>query len=56
MYYAAVLSGDKNLMKVFSSGGDFHSQIAKMVFNLPCAAEDVKALYGSMRQSAKAIN
>jgi DNA polymerase I-like protein with 3'-5' exonuclease and polymerase domains len=56
MYYAAVLSGDKNLQKVFSSGGDFHSSIAKMVFNLPCAVEDVKKLYGSMRQSAKAIS
>lgn len=56
MYYAAVLSGDKELMKVFSSGGDFHSTIAKMVFNLPCPVEDVKKLYGSMRQSAKAIS
>jgi DNA polymerase I-like protein with 3'-5' exonuclease and polymerase domains len=56
MFYAAVLSGDKNLQKVFSSGGDFHSTIAKMVFSLPCAVEDVKRLYGSMRQSAKAIS
>jgi DNA polymerase I-like protein with 3'-5' exonuclease and polymerase domains len=56
MYYAAVLSGDKNLQKVFSSGGDFHSTIAKMVFNLPCAVEDVKKLYPEMRQSAKAIS
>lgn len=56
MYYAAVLSGDKNLQEVFSSGGDFHSTIAKMVFNLPCAVEDVKKLFGSMRQSAKAIS
>jgi DNA polymerase I-like protein with 3'-5' exonuclease and polymerase domains len=56
MYYAAVLSGDKELMKVFSSGGDFHSTIAKMVFNLPCNVGDVKKLYGSMRQSAKAIS
>lgn len=56
MYYAAVLSGDKNLQEVFSSGGDFHSTIAKMVFSLPCAVEDVKKLYGSMRQSAKAIS
>jgi DNA polymerase I-like protein with 3'-5' exonuclease and polymerase domains len=55
MYYAAVLSGDKNLQAVFSSGGDFHSTIAKMVFDLPCAVEDVKRLFGSMRQSAKAI-
>ena len=56
MYYAAVLSGDKNLQKVFSSGGDFHSTIAKMVFSLPCPVEDVKKLYGNMRQSAKAIS
>ncbi|CAB5218754.1 PolA DNA polymerase I - 3'-5' exonuclease and polymerase domains [uncultured Caudovirales phage] len=56
MYYAAVLSGDKNLQKVFTSGGDFHSTIAKMVFNLPCDVEQVKKLYASMRQSAKAIS
>ena len=56
MYYAAVLSGDKNLQQVFSSGGDFHSTIAKMVFNLPCPVEAVKKEYGSMRQSAKAIS
>jgi DNA polymerase I-like protein with 3'-5' exonuclease and polymerase domains len=56
MYYAAVLSGDTNLQQVFSSGGDFHSTIAKMVFDLPCPVEDVKKLFGSMRQSAKAIS
>lgn len=56
MYYAAVLSGDKNLQSVFKTGGDFHSTIAKMVFNLPCAVEEVKKLYGSLRQSAKAIS
>lgn len=56
MYYAAVLSGDTNLQEVFKSGGDFHSTIAKMVFDLPCAVEDVKTLYPEMRQSAKAIS
>lgn len=56
MYYAAVLSGDKNLQQVFLSGGDFHSTIAKMVFDLPCEVEDVKKLYPAMRQSAKAIS
>jgi DNA polymerase I-like protein with 3'-5' exonuclease and polymerase domains len=56
MYYAAVLSGDKNLQQVFLSGGDFHSTIAKMVFDLPCAVEDVKNLFPSIRQSAKAIS
>ena len=56
MYYAAVLSGDKNLQQVFLSGGDFHSTIAKMVFDLPCEVDDVKKLYPAMRQSAKAIS
>lgn len=56
MYYAAVLSGDKNLQSVFSSGGDFHSSIAKMVFDLDCEVDQVKHLYKEMRQSAKAIS
>lgn len=56
MYYAAVLSGDAKLMEVFSSGGDFHSSIAKMVFKLPCPVEDVKKLYGTERQAAKAVS
>lgn len=56
MYYAAVLSGDKNLQQVFLSKGDFHSTIAKMVFDLPCEVDDVKKLYPAMRQSAKAIS
>ena len=56
MYYAAVLSGDKNLQQVFISGGDFHSTIAKMVFDLVCDVADVKNLFGAMRQSAKAIS
>lgn len=56
MYYAAVLSSDKNLQKVFSTGGDFHSTIAHMVFNLPCKVDEVKKLYPAMRQSAKAIS
>lgn len=56
MYFAAVLSGDKNLQQVFLSGGDFHSTIAKMVFDLPCLVEEVKELFPEMRQSAKAIS
>ena len=56
MYYAAVLSGDKELMKVFTGGGDFHSSIAKMVFNLPCDVEEVKKRFPGKRQSAKAIS
>lgn len=56
MYYAAVLSGDTNLQEVFKQGGDFHSSIAKMVFNLPCPVEEVKKKFPVMRQSAKAIS
>lgn len=56
VYYAAVLSGDKNLQAVFSVGGDLHSTIAKMVFNLPCETHEVKSLYGKLRQAAKAIS
>jgi len=56
MYYAAVLSGDTNLQQVFISKGDFHSTIAKMVFDLVCKVEDVKKLFGDKRQSAKAIS
>ncbi len=55
VYYAAVLSGDKNLQDVFKQGGDLHNAIAKMVFDLPCEVDQVKELYPEMRQAAKAI-
>lgn len=55
VYYAAVLSGDKNLQAVFKTGGDLHSTIAKMVFNLQCEVDEVKTIYGKLRQAAKAI-
>lgn len=55
VYIAAVLSGDKNLQEVFLSGGDFHSTMAKKVFNLPCAVEEVKDLYPGQRQATKAV-
>lgn len=56
MYYAAVLSGDKNLQSVFSKKGDFHSMIAHMVFGLPCEPSEVKKLFPNERQAAKAIS
>jgi DNA polymerase I-like protein with 3'-5' exonuclease and polymerase domains len=56
MFYAAVLSKDKALQSVFSQGGDFHSTIARMVFNLPCPVEDVKKLFPLDRQAAKAVS
>jgi DNA polymerase I-like protein with 3'-5' exonuclease and polymerase domains len=42
-------------MGVFQSGGDFHSTIAKKVFNLPCEVSEVKKQYSLLRQAAKAI-
>lgn len=56
MYVAAALSGDNNLQSVFASGGDFHSTIAHKVFRLPCQVEEVKELYNTERQAAKAVS
>lgn len=62
VYYAAVLSGDPALKQVFvnmtrepDKYADFHSTIAHMVFNLPCAPNEVAKLYPAMRQASKAI-
>ena len=55
VYVAAILSGDKNLQNVFKSGGDFHSTIAKMVFQLKEPASEVKEKNPTARQAAKAI-
>ena len=56
MYYAAVLSGDRNLAKVFKDGGDFHSSIAKMTFNLTCPVEEIAEKFPKFRQASKAIS
>ena len=55
VYVAAVLAKDKNLQKVFQDGGNFHSSIAKLVFNLPCEVEEVAEHYSVERQQAKAV-
>ena len=55
VYCAAVLADDKALMKVFQDGGNFHSNIAKLVFNLPCDVEQVAEYYSTERQMAKAV-
>lgn len=57
MYYAAALSGDKNLAQVFASGAaDFHGAIAKMTFGLACEIAEVKTLHPDLRQASKAIS
>ncbi|QYC51522.1 putative DNA polymerase [Erwinia phage KEY] len=62
VYYAAVLSGDRNMQQVFinmknepDKYPDFHSNIAHMVFKLTCEPKQVKKLFPALRQAAKAI-
>ena len=55
VYYAAVLSNDKFLQQAFVDKLDFHSYVAKQMFNLPCEVHEVKKLYPNERQYAKAI-
>ena len=55
VYVAAVLAKDVGLQEVFKSGGNFHSTIAKQVFNLPCEVEDADKHYSDKRQQAKAV-
>jgi len=55
VYYAAALSGDKFLQKAFIDKLDFHSYVAKQIFNLPCEVSQVKSSFPDKRQHAKAI-
>ena len=55
VYYAAMLSGDQFLQKAFIDKLDFHSYVAKQMFNLSCEVNDVKKYYPNERQYAKAI-
>jgi DNA polymerase I-like protein with 3'-5' exonuclease and polymerase domains len=55
VYCAAVLAEDTALQQVFKDGGNFHSNIAKLVFNLPCEVDDVAKYYSTERQMAKAV-
>jgi len=55
VYMAAVLSGDKKLIEVFTSGSDFHASVAKQVFKLPGTPDEIKKLYKRERQIAKTV-
>jgi DNA polymerase I-like protein with 3'-5' exonuclease and polymerase domains len=55
VYVASVLSKDMALQKVFKSGGDLHSTVAKMVFQLPHEVSDIKLYAKKERQAAKAV-
>ncbi|ATS94080.1 DNA polymerase [Pectobacterium phage DU_PP_V] len=63
VYYAAVLSGDRELQQVFinmqndpANYSDFHGSIAHLVFGLTCKPTEVKKLFPALRQAAKAIS
>jgi len=56
MYIASVLSGDKNLQKIFIDGVDYHGSMAKMKFNLSCTANEVATLFPDLRQAAKTVS
>jgi len=51
----AYLSGDPGLIKAVQGGLDIHSLVAKQMFKLDCSLAEVKARYGHLRVSAKAI-
>jgi len=55
VYCAAVLADDLELQEIFRSGGNFHSSIAKKVFDLDCLVEEVELLHKADRQAAKAV-
>lgn len=57
VYYAAVLSNDEFLQEAFKRGLDFHSYVAKQMFNIPLEVNQIKIdlHYGKFRQISKAI-
>jgi len=55
VYYAAVLSNDRFLQQAFVDKLDFHSYVAKRMFNLPCEVSEIKTNFKDYRQISKAI-
>lgn len=56
MYVASVLSGDKNLQKVFTTGVDYHGYMAVAKFGLDCSPNEVADKFPDLRQAAKTIS
>ena len=56
MYVASVLSGDKNLQEVFTTGVDYHGFMATHKFNINCHPNEVAKLYPDKRQDAKTVS
>lgn len=57
VYVAAVLADDKFLQQAFIDKKDFHSYVAKRIFNIPIPENEIKdsKIYSKFRQYAKAI-
>jgi len=58
MYVAAVLSGDKALQRVFTSGEDFHSSMCMEVFGgqIDCLVSEIKEQLPELRNAIKAVS
>lgn len=56
MYIAAVLSGDKELQKVFTTGVDYHGYMAVHKFGLSCEPNEVATMFPADRQAAKTVS
>ena len=55
VYYAAALSNDSFLQRAFIENLDFHSYVAKQIFDLKCRIDEIKNQFPNQRQYAKAI-
>jgi DNA polymerase I-like protein with 3'-5' exonuclease and polymerase domains len=55
VYVAGVLANDSFIQRAFIEKLDFHSYVAKQIFNLPCEVHEVKTKFPDKRQHAKAI-
>jgi DNA polymerase-1 len=47
---------ERRMMDILAHGGDLHSLVAKEVFKLDCAVEDVKKLHKPARYRSKKVN
>ncbi len=56
MYIVAALSGDKVLQQIFIDGGDYHSQMAKLKYNLSYTWQEIKEFHPDLRQKAKTVS
>ena len=56
MWCVAAMSGDKVLQVIFKNKEDYHSMIAKYIYNLPYTDKEIKEHHNDLRQDAKATS